>query len=85
MSVTELRVASTSPVSGLDLLREADHRIANHLSLLAGMVQAQAGAVGRGPASLTRDEVRGLLQAAAGKIVSVGHLHRRLAYQPNRN
>ncbi len=83
-SLGELKIASVSPASGLDLLREADHRISNHLSLLAGMVQVQAGAVGRGPESLSRDAVRSMLQETAGKIVSVGHLHRRLAHQPNR-
>jgi two-component sensor histidine kinase len=84
MSGTEIRIATVSSASQLDMAREADHRISNHLSLLAGMVHVQAGAVGRGPERLTRDEVRSMLQETAGKIVSVGHLHRRLAQQPHR-
>ncbi len=63
----------------VDMLREANHRIANHLSLIVGMVHAQASGVSRGPATLTREQVRELLQETAGKIVSVSHLHRHLA------
>lgn len=63
-------------------LREANHRISNHLTLIAGMVQMQMSALAKGPLVLPRDEVRGLLQETAGKIVSVGHLHRRLAEAP---
>jgi two-component sensor histidine kinase len=62
-----------------DMLREANHRIANHLSLIVGMVHAQASGVARGPATLSREQVRELLQETAGKIVSVSHLHRHLA------
>jgi two-component sensor histidine kinase len=63
-------------------LREANHRISNHLTLIAGMVQMQMSALAKGPLVLPRDEVRGLLQETAGKIVSIGHLHRRLAEAP---
>jgi len=66
--------------SNTDLLAEANHRIANHLSLLAGMVQMQASAVAKGPEQFTRAEVRGLLQETAGKIVGIGNMHRRLAH-----
>jgi two-component sensor histidine kinase len=66
-----------------DLLREANHRIANHLSLIVGMVHAQASGVARGPEMLTRTQVRELLQETAGKIVSVSHMHRHLADRAN--
>jgi two-component sensor histidine kinase len=81
MSVTELRVISTSPPD-TELLREANHRISNHLALLASMVQIQANAVARGPETLTRQEAHELLLEAASKIIGVGNLHRRLAQQP---
>jgi two-component sensor histidine kinase len=72
-----VQISVTAP--DVDLLREANHRIANHLSLIVGMVHAQASGVARGPAILTREQVRELLQETAGKIVSVSHLHRHLA------
>ncbi|MBS0470075.1 MAG: sensor histidine kinase [Proteobacteria bacterium] len=64
-----------------DQLREANHRIANHLTLLVGMVQTQARGVALGPETLSRDAARAMLQETAGKIVSISHLHRRLAQQ----
>ena len=84
MSVTDLRIA-TMHASEPDLLREANHRISNHLALLAGTVQIQAGALTSGPDMLPRESVRTLLMEAAAKIVSVGHLHRRLAERPGRH
>jgi two-component sensor histidine kinase len=65
----------------IDLAKEANHRISNHLSLIASMVQVQASSVARGPEMLSRLEVRGLLRETAGKISSVAHLHRKLAEQ----
>ncbi|HXC57452.1 MAG TPA: sensor histidine kinase [Rhizomicrobium sp.] len=84
MSVNEVQLGNKAPPPNIDMLREANHRISNHLTLLAGMVQTQAGAVGRGPESISRDAARAMLQETAGKIVSVGHLHRRLSEQPHR-
>jgi two-component sensor histidine kinase len=65
------------------LLREANHRIANHLSLLAGAVQLQQQGLSRGPIVVPRDEVKRMMQEVTSKIVTVGHLHRRLANQPH--
>ena len=84
MTVTDFRVV-TNTAPEPDLLREANHRISNHLSLLAGAVQLQAGTLARGPEKMSRDEVSGLLREIAGKIIAVGHLHRRLAAQPGRH
>jgi two-component sensor histidine kinase len=75
LEIAELRL--TLPER--DLIAESNHRIANHLSLLVGLVQLQAAHVAKGPEMFTRAEVRGLLRETAGKIVSVGHLHRKLA------
>jgi len=66
-----------------DLLKEANHRIANHLSLVASMVQMQMSALARGPAMLPRADVLAMLHETVGKIVGIGHLHRRLAHQPH--
>jgi two-component sensor histidine kinase len=77
-----LQVAPTRLSDG-ELAREANHRISNHLSLLVSMVHVQSSALDRGPENLARERVRALLQETAGKIVAVGHLHRRLALEPN--
>jgi two-component sensor histidine kinase len=67
--------------SNTDMLAETNHRIANHLALLAGMVQLQASAVAKGPDMFTKTQVRGMLQETAGKIVGIGNMHRRLAHR----
>jgi two-component sensor histidine kinase len=78
-----MSVAHIGTPDPIELLRETNHRIANHLSLLVGMIQTQASAVGRGPELVPRDHARSLLQEAAGKVVSVSHLHRRLSDRPH--
>jgi len=84
MSVSEVKSQGAIPVPDIDMLREANHRISNHLTLLVGMVQTQASAIARGPEMLSREAARAMLQETVGKIVSVGHLHRRLADQPHK-
>ena len=79
-----MSVARIDILDPAEMLRETNHRIANHLSLLVGMIQTQASAVGRGPELVPRDQARSLLQEAAGKVVSVSHLHRRLSDRPLR-
>src|ERR1700753_1075800 len=73
---------SGAPPLETQRLREANPPIPNHLTVIPGMVQMQMAAVAKGPPTLTREEARSLLQETAGKIVSIGHLHRRLAEQP---
>jgi two-component sensor histidine kinase len=79
MSVSEVRFEGKAPIPDIDMLREANHRISNHLSLLVGLVQNQANSVAKGPKTLSREAAKAMLQETAGKIVSIGHLHRRLA------
>ena len=76
----DTRYASGVPFES-ELLTESNHRIANHLSLLAGLVQMHASAVAKGPQVFDRLQVRAMLQETAGKIVSVGHFHRKLAHR----
>jgi two-component sensor histidine kinase len=66
-----------------EFLRETNHRIANHLGLLVHMIQTQASAVSRGPALVRRENACAMLQEAAGKVVGVSHLHRRLSAGPH--
>ncbi|MGN6514269.1 MAG: sensor histidine kinase [Rhizomicrobium sp.] len=65
-----------------DLVREANHRIANHLSMIVGMVQIQASALTKGPDVVPRATVHEILQDMASKILSVSLLHRKLAASP---
>jgi two-component sensor histidine kinase len=60
-------------------IAEANHRIANHLAMVVGLIQSQISNVMRGQPLLAREEVGGLLREAAGKIIAVAQLHRRLS------
>src|SRR5689334_16281321 len=58
------------------LLKEANHRIANQLTLLASMIQIQARTVAKGPEVLSRDAVKMLLDQSQSRIAAMGKLHR---------
>ena len=62
-----------------DRVREANHRIANQLSLLTGMIQLQIDGLAHGPQSLPRETVRDLLRNTAARIVAIGNLNRQLS------
>jgi two-component sensor histidine kinase len=66
----------------LALIREAHHRVANQLSMLANLVQVQVINAGKGPAAYPREQVQGMLREVASKVITVGHLQRRLAEEP---
>jgi two-component sensor histidine kinase len=83
MAVTETSETRPDGTASRDFMMEANHRIANHLTLVMSMVQLQASSVARGPETLTRAEVREVLRETVGKIASVAHLHRKLAEQGN--
>ncbi|HEV2562025.1 MAG TPA: histidine kinase dimerization/phosphoacceptor domain -containing protein [Rhizomicrobium sp.] len=62
------------------LAREANHRIANHLMQLAGLVQIQIVNLGRKPSDV---DPRALLREVVSKIASLSQLHRHLAERPD--
>jgi len=62
-----------------DLLAEANHRIANSLTLLVSMVRMQAVSVKKGSQMLTNAEVRQLLDGVAARINTISQLHRILS------
>lgn len=62
-----------------DLVAEANHRIANSLTLLVSMVRMQASSVKKKQATLTHDEVRLLLDGIAARINTISQLHRILS------
>ena len=63
-----------------DLVAEANHRIANSLTLLVSMVRMQAASVRRNPAPLSPADVRLLLDGIAARINTIGQLHRLLSH-----
>jgi two-component sensor histidine kinase len=82
----DLRQDSMSPFVGVvdvcdrcSCLEEADHRIANQLTLLTGYVRLQAADINRQCAEPSRDSVRLLLAGVGAQIDSVARLHRSLA------
>lgn len=70
---------AASPCGDCTLQAEADHRIANHLALLAGYVRLQAADLMKQPAPPTRESVRLLMATIDAQITAVALLHRSLA------
>jgi two-component sensor histidine kinase len=66
----------TSPVA------EANHRIANSLTLLVSMLRMQAQAAARRSEPYSGAEVRLLLEGVAARIGTIGQLHRLLSHVP---
>ena len=63
-----------------ELHREANHRIANNLAMIAGLVRLHASNVSSGQQEvLTRRDVRTLLDEIGSRIETVGRLHRLLS------
>lgn len=62
---------------------EADHRIANSLALLGGLVRFQAGAIGKSGKTLTAPEAHLLLDGIAARISIVAQVHQRLSKMPD--
>ncbi len=74
-------LASHGLVSGhKDLAAEANHRIANSLTLLVSMVRMQASAVAKLDKPLATAEVRLMLAGIAARINTIGQLHRMLSH-----
>ena len=65
-----------------DLLAEANHRVANSLALLGGLVRMQGRAVGKNSQSYTNAEIRMMFDGVAARIATIGQLHRMLATLP---
>jgi len=62
-----------------DLVAEANHRIANSLTLLVSMVRMQAVSLKKQPGPFSNAEVRLLLDGVAARINTISQLHRILA------
>src|ERR1700678_2108402 len=81
MSSITLVSETKTPAPTGDLLREANHRISNHLALLTAMVRSQISGIVHRPEILARAAAKEMLVAATGKLVSVSLLHHRLSKQ----
>jgi two-component sensor histidine kinase len=64
---------------GVTLDGEADHRIANNLGLIVGLLRLRARAVSEQKGTMDRDEVRMLLEDVAARVETVARLHRMLS------
>lgn len=82
MDAVLLAEKMTQPTTAQDTVAEANHRIANSLTLLVGMVRLQAATVKKNPAPLSNAEVRMLLEGIAARIGTIGQLHRLLSHAP---
>ena len=74
-----------SPISlrpANDLVAEANHRVANSLALLGGLVRMQARAAGKNPHAFSNAEIRMMFDGIAARIATIGQLHRMLANIP---
>ncbi len=69
-----------APIFAPDPMAEANHRIANNLSLLVSMVRLQAVAVKKKAEAFSNAEVRQLLDGIAARVNTIGQLHRILAH-----
>jgi two-component sensor histidine kinase len=61
------------------LIGESNHRIANNLTLIAGLLRLQAADLAKAGATLSAEDACLLLQEVGGRIETVGRLHRLLA------
>lgn len=68
--------------SSRELLREAHHRITNHLALLVAMIRTQNAAIKKGPQTLTREAASDVLDEISASVVAMAHLNRQLVRHP---
>lgn len=65
-----------------DLTAETNHRVANSLALLGGLVRMQARAAGKATQPYSNLEVRLMFDGIAARIATLGQLYRMLAHLP---
>jgi two-component sensor histidine kinase len=66
-------------------LAEADHRIANNLASLNGVIRLQRGAIGKSGKTFTSDQVCVLLDDISARLEVTARLHKALALSENGN
>jgi two-component sensor histidine kinase len=81
MSLDRFQSAPQTPPLASHLADEANHHIANHLAMLAGLMRLQAKGVGRTQIALSAKDVQGLLEEFASRLETVAEVHRLLAHR----
>ena len=76
---------SISIEHGVVGLAEADHRIANNLASLNGVIRLQRGAIGKSGKTFTSDQVCVLLDDISARLEVTAKLHKSLALSVNGN
>jgi two-component sensor histidine kinase len=74
-----LKLVKTRDSPALDLVGEANHRIANHLAILGGLLRRQGMNILRKHQTMTGQEVRIVLEDFAARLETVGRVHRQLS------
>ena len=65
--------------AGASCVREANHRVANNLAMVAGLVRSQKNSVAVGGGQFSAAEVSAMLGDVARRIETIGLMHRSLA------
>lgn len=66
-----------------DYAAAANHRVANNLSMVAGLVRMQASSIGDKAGTMEGDEVRMVLEGLGGRVDTIARLHRTLSNGPS--
>jgi two-component sensor histidine kinase len=69
----------TSQLKSTHLAVEANHRIANHLAMLATLMRMHGKSIGGMPEPMSGEDVQLVLEEFAGRLDTVGTVHRLLA------
>ena len=80
--MTVLNFARAPKPAPLDLVSEANHRIANQLGALLAIIQKEIAAMRAGPSTMPREEVVGALNEMLGRMHALSSLHRSFAAHP---
>lgn len=70
---------TTAPVLQSDAVAESNHRIANNLAMLAGMVRMYTRTMARSTEPVDRDDIAALFDDIGCRIDAIAHLHTLLA------
>jgi two-component sensor histidine kinase len=75
-----LELVKVLDAPSLDLVSEANHRIANHLAMIAGLMRSQGARIFEKRQAMTAQEVRLTLEEFAARLETVGKIHRLLSH-----
>src|SRR5258708_1041601 len=82
LNIGDRRVFAHSEAENVDRTKEADHRIANSLALIASFIRLQAAGVAEHALGYSADEVKVLLTGMAYRVDAIGQVHKLLSTEP---